>query len=161
MKLASGKGSFPGAGSKESNLFGLLLILADNYKLTTNDPTTEAQSAQRTHRDFLVSLRDCLKLAGPCGAAGRSGRNHGFTWGREAAKFRLSISALTDDAWALALLARLRCGWRPDGPRLRPSPLTGTAARMRAGARRSARPRLCHGAQVAGDAGGLVRGPWD
>ena len=48
----SGEGSFPGAGFWESNVFGLLLILADNYNLTTNNPTTEAQSAQRTHRDF-------------------------------------------------------------------------------------------------------------
>jgi hypothetical protein len=40
---AFGKGSFPGAGFWESNVFGLLLILADNYNLTTNDPTTEAQ----------------------------------------------------------------------------------------------------------------------
>jgi hypothetical protein len=33
----------------ESNAFGLLLILADNYNLTTNNFTTETQSAQRTH----------------------------------------------------------------------------------------------------------------
>jgi len=38
----------------ESNAFGLLLILADNYNLTTNNFTTETQSAQRTHRDFLA-----------------------------------------------------------------------------------------------------------
>jgi hypothetical protein len=29
-----------------------LLLLADNYNHTTNDFTTETQSAQRTHRDF-------------------------------------------------------------------------------------------------------------
>ena len=36
----------------ESNAFGLSLILDDNYNLTTNNFTTETQSAQRTHRDF-------------------------------------------------------------------------------------------------------------
>ena len=35
-----------------SNALDLLLILEDNYKLTTNKFTTETQSAQRTHRDF-------------------------------------------------------------------------------------------------------------
>ena len=50
VELAFGEGSFPGAGFWESNVFGLLLILADNYNLTTNDPTTESQSAQRLFR---------------------------------------------------------------------------------------------------------------
>jgi hypothetical protein len=36
----------------ERNAFGLLLILSYNYNLTTNNFTTETQSAQRTHRDF-------------------------------------------------------------------------------------------------------------
>jgi len=36
----------------KSNAFHLLLILNDNYNLTTNNFTTETQSAQRTHRDF-------------------------------------------------------------------------------------------------------------
>jgi len=29
-----------------------LLLLADNYRFTANDPTTEAQSAQRTHKEI-------------------------------------------------------------------------------------------------------------
>ena len=37
----------------------LLILLADNYNRTTNDLTTEAQSAQRTHRDdLLTKVRD-------------------------------------------------------------------------------------------------------
>jgi hypothetical protein len=51
----------------ESNAFGSLLLLADNYNHTTNDPTTEAQSAQRTHRDFLAERSDAvLRLGDPC-----------------------------------------------------------------------------------------------
>ncbi|MCX6673890.1 MAG: hypothetical protein NTY37_08950 [Methanothrix sp.] len=38
----------------------LLLLLADNYNRTTNDLTTEAQSAQRTHRDFLAERSDAV-----------------------------------------------------------------------------------------------------
>ncbi len=38
----------------ESNAFGSLLLLADNYNPTTDDRTIEAQSAQRTHRDILA-----------------------------------------------------------------------------------------------------------
>ena len=45
----------------------LLIILADNYNQTTNDPTTETQSAQRTHRDFLKGIPGSLQLDGPCG----------------------------------------------------------------------------------------------
>jgi hypothetical protein len=33
------------------------LLLADNYNHTINDPTTEAQSAQRTHRDFFGEIK--------------------------------------------------------------------------------------------------------
>jgi len=44
-------GLFSGRGILESN--GNWLLLADNYNRTTNDPTTEAQSARRTHRDAL------------------------------------------------------------------------------------------------------------
>jgi hypothetical protein len=40
----------------------LLIILADNYNHTTNDPTTEAQSARRTHRDFFS--RDPMQSSG-------------------------------------------------------------------------------------------------
>jgi len=88
VELASCEGSFPGAGFWEAKPSGLLLILADNYNLTTNDPTTESQSAQRTHRDFFGKSSGQSQVAGPCGAAGLSGRNHGFTRRREAAKFR-------------------------------------------------------------------------
>lgn len=35
----------------ESNSIGSLLLLADDYNHTTNDFTTEAQSARRTHKD--------------------------------------------------------------------------------------------------------------
>jgi hypothetical protein len=35
-----------------NNVFDSLLRLADNYNHATDDPTTEAQSARRTHRDF-------------------------------------------------------------------------------------------------------------
>jgi len=49
--MASGEGSFPGTGFWESNVFGLLLILADNYNQTTDDPTTRVtertEDAQR------------------------------------------------------------------------------------------------------------------
>jgi len=51
---------------------GSLLLLEENYNQTTNDLTTEAQSAQRTHRDFLaeVSLPSSacrsLQAAGSC-----------------------------------------------------------------------------------------------
>ena len=52
----------------EGNAFGLLLILDDNYNLTTNNFTTEARSAQRTHRDFSaersVSMLQLVILAG-------------------------------------------------------------------------------------------------
>ena len=41
-----------------SNAFGSPLLLADNYNHTTNDPTIEAQSAQRTHRDFFAERSD-------------------------------------------------------------------------------------------------------
>ena len=42
----------------ESNPFGSLLLLADNYNPTTDDPTTEAQSAQRLfNRAILCSLQ--------------------------------------------------------------------------------------------------------
>ena len=50
--LASGLGVFPWRGIGEAMPFGSPLLLTDNYNHTTNDPTTEAQSAQRTHRDF-------------------------------------------------------------------------------------------------------------
>ena len=49
-ELDSGKGFR--ALDLESNAVGSLLLLADNYNHTTNDFTTETQSAQRTHRDF-------------------------------------------------------------------------------------------------------------
>ena len=48
----SGKGHFSWCRIGEANAFGLLLILDDNYNLMINNFTTEAQSAQRTHRDF-------------------------------------------------------------------------------------------------------------
>jgi len=48
----------------ESNAFGLLLILDDNYNLTTNKFTTKRQSAQRTHRDLLSRAICCgLQIA--------------------------------------------------------------------------------------------------
>ncbi len=40
----------------------LLIILADNYNQTTNDPTTETQSARRTHRDFLAERSDAVSI---------------------------------------------------------------------------------------------------
>ena len=53
--------------NRESNVFGSLLLLADNYNHSTDDPTTEAQSAQRTHRDFLSERSDAVhQLADPC-----------------------------------------------------------------------------------------------
>ncbi len=56
------------AQNLESNAFGSLLLLADNYNHTTNDPTTEAQSAQRTHRDYLAERSDAvLRLGDSCG----------------------------------------------------------------------------------------------
>ena len=63
--LASGKGSFSGARDWGNN-GRLLIILADNYNHTTNDPTTEAQSARRTHRDFSREIRCSLQLGDPC-----------------------------------------------------------------------------------------------
>ncbi len=51
----------------ESNAFGLLLILADNYNLTTNNFTTETRSAQRTHRDFLAERSVACYNCDPCG----------------------------------------------------------------------------------------------
>jgi len=44
----------------ESNVFCSPLLLADNYNQTTNDPTTETQSARRTHRDFLAERSDAV-----------------------------------------------------------------------------------------------------
>jgi hypothetical protein len=44
-----------------------LLLLAENYNQTTNDPTTETQSAQRTHRDVLKGIPGSLLLDNPCG----------------------------------------------------------------------------------------------
>ena len=52
---ASGEGGFSGRWVLGNN-GRLLIILADNYNHTTNDPTTEAQSAQRTHRDFSKAI---------------------------------------------------------------------------------------------------------
>ena len=49
----SDRAAFPGAEFWESKAFSFLLLLAENYNQTTNDPTTETQSAQRTHRDFI------------------------------------------------------------------------------------------------------------
>ena len=46
-------GRFSGRGFLESD--GSLLLLADNYNRTTNDLTTEAQSARRTHGDDLLT----------------------------------------------------------------------------------------------------------
>ena len=66
VELAFGEGSFPGAGFWESNASGLLLILADNYNLTTNDPTTESQSAQRLFGKS-SDFRAVFRLADPCG----------------------------------------------------------------------------------------------
>ena len=52
------EGCFSGRGILENNGC-LLLILSDNYNRTTNDLTTEAQSARRTHRDdLLTKVRD-------------------------------------------------------------------------------------------------------
>ncbi|MHB8117371.1 MAG: hypothetical protein ACYDHX_01370 [Methanothrix sp.] len=48
-------GCFSGRGILESNVH-LLLLLAENYNRTTKDLTTEAQSAQRTHRDYLLTM---------------------------------------------------------------------------------------------------------
>jgi hypothetical protein len=60
-------GRFSGARDWGSNAFGSSLLLADNYNHTTNGPTTEAQSAQRTHRDFLAERSDAvLRLCDPC-----------------------------------------------------------------------------------------------
>jgi hypothetical protein len=48
-------------------------------------------------------------------------------------------------------------GGGPGGPGARQQPFAhGRGSHARAGERRSARPRLCHGAQVAGDTGGLM-----
>jgi len=64
---ASGKNSFL-VQDWESNAFGLLLILADNYNLTTNKFTTETRSAQRTHRDSLAERSVAGAAAcDPCG----------------------------------------------------------------------------------------------
>jgi hypothetical protein len=57
------EGCFSGREILESNDC-LLLILSDNYNRTTNDPTTEAQSARRTHRDdSLTKVRDFLQTS--------------------------------------------------------------------------------------------------
>jgi hypothetical protein len=47
----------------KGNALDLLLILEDNYKLTTNNFTTETQSAQRTHRDFSRAICCMLQIA--------------------------------------------------------------------------------------------------
>ena len=57
--LASGLGVFRGADWRSMPSVSPLL-LADNYNHTTNDPTTETQSAQRTHRDFLAERSDAV-----------------------------------------------------------------------------------------------------
>ena len=56
----SGKGSSPGAGS-ESNAFGLQLIFADNYNLTTNNFTTE--DAQRLFSRAIFCKQQLVILA--------------------------------------------------------------------------------------------------
>jgi hypothetical protein len=61
------KVDFPGAGFWESKGSGFLLLLAENYSQTTNDLTTETQSAQRTHRDFLKGILGSLRLDDPYG----------------------------------------------------------------------------------------------
>jgi len=59
--LASGEGCFPGREIFR-NSGCLLIILADNYNHTTNDPTTETQSARRTHRDFSKAIPEGRSL---------------------------------------------------------------------------------------------------
>ena len=73
----SGRGIFGNSGR-------LLIILADNYNQTTNDPTTETQSARRTHRDFFSrEIRCGLHLCDSCGlSAAAPGQSHGRVLGR-------------------------------------------------------------------------------
>jgi len=56
------QGQFSGARDWDSNAFGLLLLLADNYNHATDDTTTEAQSTRRTHRDFLAERSDAVSI---------------------------------------------------------------------------------------------------
>jgi hypothetical protein len=72
----------------------LLIILADNYNHTTNDPTTETQSAQRTHRDFFSrEIRCGLHLCDSCGlsAAAPDSRKAAFC----VARFPAALVAAT------------------------------------------------------------------
>jgi hypothetical protein len=56
------QGPFSGARDWGSNVIGSLLLLTDNYNHTTNDPTTETQSARRTHRDFSQAIPEGRSL---------------------------------------------------------------------------------------------------
>jgi hypothetical protein len=88
VEMASGNGSFPGAGFLRSKASGLLLILADNYNLTTNDPTTagteRTEDAQR-----LFGKSSGQSQAGPVLAGLRASRAE-ITGSREGAKPRSS-----------------------------------------------------------------------
>jgi hypothetical protein len=54
------------------------IILADNYNQTTNGPTTEAHSAQRTHRDiFGKEIRCSLHLCDHCATGSSAGQPQG------------------------------------------------------------------------------------
>jgi hypothetical protein len=107
-RCRSDKAAFPGAGFWESKAFGfLLLLLAENYNQTTNDPTTETQSAQRTHRDVLKGIPGSHPAC-------RSLRSCGLT----SPDFRLSFVAAACPGCvarlvALDCLAGTRGGRRP------------------------------------------------
>ena len=71
-----GRSSSPGAVLGK-HWIRLLLILDNNYDLTTNNFTTETQSSQRTHTDFLAkrSVAGC-KLRSLQAAGSSTGQPH-------------------------------------------------------------------------------------
>jgi hypothetical protein len=85
-----------------------LLLLADNYNRTTNDLTTEAQSAQRTHRDdHLTMVLDHSPAWQFLRAIGSSARQPiaRATW-LEGSRFASSSAACGQLSGAAAPLAR-------------------------------------------------------
>jgi hypothetical protein len=105
----SDEAAFPGGWIWENEAFGFLLLLAENYNQTTNDPTTETQSAQRTHRDFLKGIPGSLQLADP---------GEAVSWPRPALARDRCQSGLRRSSGGLACLAGLG-GRRLGGPRPR------------------------------------------
>ncbi|MCX6676797.1 MAG: hypothetical protein NTU95_02485 [Methanothrix sp.] len=97
-------GRFSGRGILESN--GNWLLLSDNYNRTTNDLTTEAQSAQRTHRDDLLT-----KVRAVSGLAILAERPEAAPGSLRAASLAGPLLAFSSDRAVRGCGVIVRAGW--------------------------------------------------